>query len=133
MLAIRKYLNRRDFKSKKDVSHFDKLNLAIDFGISFESVEKHLKLEFARMRRIQKMDNERLKKIDDIEKLKNFYNTVSIYPDNNTLKYLSDNLNMDRKKILRWFRNERHRNRSEKKMFKCLNGSNSNHFNKISY
>ncbi len=78
------------------------------------------------------MDNERLKKIDDIEKLKNFYNTVGIYPDNNTLKYLSDNLNMDRKKILRWFRNERHRNRSEKKMFKCLNGSNYNHFNKIS-
>ncbi len=112
MLAIRKYLKRRDFKSKKDISHFDKLNLAIDFGISFESVEKHLKLEFARIRRVQKMDNERLKKIDDIEKLKNFYNTVSIYPDNNTLKYRSDNLNMDRKKILRWFRNERHRNRS---------------------
>ena len=77
------------------------------------------------------MDNERLKKIDDIEKLKNFYNTVGIYPDEDALKYLSDNLNMDRKKILRWFKNERYRNRREKKMFKCLNGINSNHINKI--
>ncbi len=54
MLAIKKYLNRRDFKSKKEISHFDKLNLAMDFGINFESVVKHLRLEFARMRRIQK-------------------------------------------------------------------------------
>ncbi len=114
-----------------DISHFDKLNLAMDFGISFESVEKHLRLEFARMRRIQKMGNERLKKIDYIEKLKKFYNTVGIYPDEDALKYLSDNLNMDRKKILRWFKNERYRNRREKKMFKCLNGINSNHINKI--
>jgi len=126
MLAIRKYVKSREFESMKDISQFDRINLAIDLKISFEILEKHLKLEVARYRRIQKMGGEKLKSLN-IEKLKNFYKTTSNHPDEDSLKYLSDQLNMDRKTILKWFNNERYKNRNENKMKKILIGFNSNH------
>ena len=126
MLAIRKYVKSREFEYMKDISQFDRINLAIDLKISFEILEKHLKLEVARNRRIQKMGGEKLKSLN-IEKLKNFYKTTSNHPDEDSLKYLSDQLNMDRKTILKWFNNERYKNRNENKMKKILIGINSNH------
>ncbi len=99
----------------------------MDLGIGFESLQKYLKLELIRERRIQNKCGEKLKKLDHIEKLKNFYKTISIYPDKDSLKYLSDQLNMDANKILRWFRNERYKNRSETKMKKFLIGIDSIH------
>ena len=128
MLAIRKYVKSREFESMKDISQFDRINLAIDLKISFEILEKHLKLEVARNRRIQKMGGEKLKSLN-IEKLKNFYKTTSNHPDEDSLKYLSDQLNMDRKTILKWFNNERYKNRNENKMKTILIGINSNHLN----
>jgi hypothetical protein len=128
MLAIRKYVKSREFESMKDISQFDRTNLAIDLKISFEILEKHLKLEVARNRRIQKMGGEKLKSLN-IEKLKNFYKTTSNHPDEDSLKYLSDQLNMDRKTILKWFNNERYKNRNENKMKTILIGINSNHLN----
>ena len=125
MLAIRKYVKSREFEYMKDISQFDRINLAIDLKISFEILEKHLKLEVARNRRIQKMGGEKLKSLN-IEKLKNFYKTTSNHPDEDSLKYLSDQLNMDRKTILKWFNNERYKNRNENKMKKILIGINSN-------
>ena len=126
MLAIRKYVKSREFEYMKDISQFDRINLAIDLKISFEILEKHLKLEVARNRRIQKMGGEKLKSLN-IEKLKNFYKTTSNHPDEDSLKYLSDQLNMDRKNILKWFNIERYKNRNENKMKKILIGINSNH------
>ena len=128
MLAIRKYVKSREFEYMKDISQFDRINLAIDLKMSFEILEKHLKLEVARNRRIQKMGGEKLKSLN-IEKLKNFYKTTSNHPDEDSLKYLSDQLNMDRKTILKWFNNERYKNRNENKMKTILIGINSNHLN----
>ena len=62
MLAIRKYVKSREFEYMKDISQFDRINLAIDLKISFEILEKHLKLEVARNRRIQKMGGGKIEK-----------------------------------------------------------------------
>ena len=97
----------------------------MDLGISLDKLEKQIFNERCRNRRMRKKNegnNERnMLKIENIEKLKNFYTHIATYPKKEDIKSLSDNLNTSEKKIRNWFARERFRKNKEEKIKTILN------------
>ncbi len=49
--------------------------------------------------------------------LQMYYNTIGCYPKKTDIQKISEELNMDKKKVRSWFNRERHRKNLEKKFF----------------
>ena len=109
----------------KRISNFQKMNLAIDLEISIEKLEKIIRYERRRNRKIKNKDKIQLNKENAFRTLKNFYYNIRSHPNKTDIEILSNELNMDTKKIRNWFTRERFRANTEKKIKQIISASSS--------
>ncbi len=109
----------------KRISNFQKMNLAIDLEISIEKLEKLIRYERRRNRKIKNKDKIQLNKENAFRTLKNFYYNIRSHPNKTDIEILSNELNMDTKKIRNWFTRERFRANTEKKIKQIISASSS--------
>jgi hypothetical protein len=109
----------------KRISNFKKMNLAIDLEISIEKLEKLIRYERRRNRKIKNKDKIQLNKENAFRTLKNFYYNIRSHPNKTDIEILSNELNMDTKKIRNWFTRERFRANTEKKIKQIISASSS--------
>ena len=90
-----------------------------------EKLEKIIRYERRRNRKIKNKDKIQLNKENAFRTLKNFYYNIRSHPNKTDIVILSNELNMDTKKIRNWFTRERFRANTEKKIKQIISASSS--------
>ena len=91
------------FRKSKRVTNSEQLRLALLLEVDVEYIQKWIHSERRKLNRIQKSGTKDPLKDLRLEKLKYFFNNISIYPSQKDLSDFSSEFKYPEKKIRKWF------------------------------